>query len=436
VHADLIICNSMKDEVHVPLAPVFALQRKAPSVAGLKDVQAVVQQSLAALRIPTAKIRGKSIAVTAGSRGIDRLPEVVRAACIWLKSEGASPFIVPAMGSHGGGTSEGQRQVLEKYGVTPEFTGAEIRSAIEPASLGSTPEGIEVYMDRNASEADAVLVLNRVKPHTDFSGNIESGVVKMMVVGLGKALGAQEIHRWSRKIGFEPCLRAVCAKVLSSGKVLCGLALIENEFHQIAQIYASVPEGIIAQEEKALTIARRLVPRIPFPELDLLVVDELGKNISGSGMDTKVIGRGLPSIPPEAPHIRVIYARDLTRETEGNAAGVGLADLIHDRLYRKIDYQKTFLNVRTSLNLPLAQVPMHCPSDRDAFDFALGYMGSPGPEHQRSVWIRNTVSLDRIACSQALAAEAAKLDGWHLEPEPLVPQFDRDGDVCSPLPGC
>ncbi|HET7215063.1 MAG TPA: DUF362 domain-containing protein [Terriglobia bacterium] len=426
----------MKDEVHVPLAPLLALQREAPRVAGLKDIQLAVQQSLAALQIPTAKVRGKKIGITAGSRGIDRLPEVVRAACLWLKSEGATPFIVPAMGSHGGGTSEGQRQVLEKYGVTPEFTGAEICSAIEPASLGTTPEGIEVYIDRNAYEADAVLVLNRVKPHTDFSGNIESGVVKMIAVGLGKAVGAQEVHRWSRQIGFEPCLRAVCAKVLSSGKILCGLALIENEFHQIAQVYASAPEGITAQEEKALIIAKQLVPRIPFPELDLLVVDELGKNISGSGMDTKVIGRGLPSIPPEAPHICVIYARDLTRETEGNAAGVGLADLIHDRLYRKIDYQKTFLNVRTSLNLPLAQVPMHCPSDRDAFDFALGYLGSPGPEQQRSVWIRNTVSLDRIACSQALAAEASKLDGWHLEPEPLIPQFDREGNVCSPLQGC
>ena len=426
----------MKDDVHVPLPPMFALQRKAPSVAALKDVQEAVRQSLAALQIPTARIRGKKIAVTAGSRGIDRLPEVVRAVCLWLKSEGAAPFIVPAMGSHGGGTSDGQRQVLEKYGVTPEFTGAEIRSSIEPASLGSTPEGIEVYMDQNAFQADAVLVLNRVKPHTDFSGNIESGVVKMMVVGLGKALGAQEIHRWSRKIGFEPCLRAVSARILSTGKILCGLALVENEFHRIAHVFASLPEAIIAQEEKALAIAKRLVPRIPFPELDLLVVDELGKNISGSGMDTKVIGRGLPSIPPEAPHIRVIYARDLTRETEGNAEGVGLADLIHDRLYQKIDYHKTFLNVRTSLNLPLAQVPMHCPSDRDAFDFALGYLGSPGPEQQRSVWIRNTVSLDRIACSQALTAQASKMDGWRLEPEPLVPQFDRDANVCSPLQGC
>lgn len=426
----------MGSDVHIPLSPIFLLQRTEASAAAIQDVQPVVVQSLSALQIPAARIRGRRIAVTVGSRGIDRLPELVRAVCLWLTGQGATPFVVPAMGSHGGGTSEGQRRVLEQYGVTPEFIGAEIRSSMEPASLGSTPEGVEVFMDRNAYEADAVLVMNRVKPHTDFSGNIESGVLKMMAIGLGKALGAQEAHRWSRKIGFETCLRAISAKILATGKILCGLALVENEFHEIAHIYASLPEGIVAQEENALRIAKRLVPRIPFPELHLLIVDELGKNVSGSGMDTKVIGRGLPSAPPEAPHIRVIYARDLTKETEGNAAGVGLADVIHERLYRKIDYSKTFLNVRTSLNLPLARFPMHCPSDRDAFDFALGYLGSPPPEQQRIVWIRNTVNLARIGCSQALASEVSGLDGWRLQAESLSPGFDREGNICSPLQQC
>ena len=425
----------MNSDVHIPLSPMFLLQRTA-SAAAIQDLQPAVVQSLSALRIPAARIRGLRIAVTAGSRGIDRLPELIRAVCLWLAAQGATPFVVPAMGSHGGGTAEGQRRVLEQYGVTPEFIGAEIRSAMEPASLGSTPEGIEVFMDRNAYQADAVLVMNRVKPHTDFSGNIESGVLKMMAIGLGKALGAQEAHRWSRKIGFEACLRAISARILASGKILCGLALVENEFHKIAHIYASLPEGIVAQEENALTIAKRLVPRIPFSDLHLLIVDELGKNVSGSGMDTKVIGRGLPSVPPEAPHIRVIYARDLTRETEGNAAGVGLADVIHERLYRKIDYSKTFINVRTSLNLPLARFPMHCPSDRDAFDFALGYLGSPPPEQQRIVWIRNTVNLTRIGCSRVFASEAARLDGWRLQPEPLIPGFDGEGNICSPLQQC
>lgn len=426
----------MDGDVHIPVGPIFALQRTAASVPAVQDVEAALQQSLSALQIPAAKLRGRRIAITAGSRGIDRMAELVRAVCLWLKSQGAAAFIVPAMGSHGGGTSVGQQRVLEQYGVTQEFTGAEIRSSMETASLGSTPQGIEVFMDRNAHDADAVLVMNRVKPHTDFSGNVESGVLKMMTVGLGKAAGAQELHRWSREIGFEPCLRAMADKILASGKILCGVALVENEFHQIAHLSASLSQGIVAQEEKALALAKRLVPRIPFRDLDVLIVDELGKNISGSGMDTKVIGRGLPSVPAEAPRIRAIYARDLTEESEGNAAGVGLADLIHEKLFRKIDYQKTFLNVRTSLNLPLAQIPLYCPCDRDALDFALGYLGSPRPEQQRIAWIRNTLELDRIGCSQALASEASKLDGWSLEPQPVVPQFDRDGNTCSPLQGC
>ena len=402
----------------------------------MKAVETAVEQSLSSLRLPAARLRGRRIAVTVGSRGIDRLAEVARAVCSWLKAQGATAFLVPAMGSHGGGTAEGQRRVLEQYGITPEFTGAEIRSSMETASLGRTPQGIEVFLDQNAFAADAILVVNRVKPHTDFSGDIESGVVKMMAVGLGKAVGAEQVHRWSRQIGFEACLRAMAATILATGKILCGLALIENEFHQIAHVGASLPEGIVAQEEKALAMAKRIVPRIPFGEMDLLVVDELGKNISGSGMDTKVIGRGLPSYPPEAPRIRAIYARDLTEESEGNAAGVGLADVIHEKLYSKIDYQKTFLNVRTSLNLPLARVPLHCPSDRDALDFALGYLGSSPPEQQRLVWIRNTLELDRIACSRALLPEASKLEGWRLETESLLHQFDRDGNTCSPFQGC
>ncbi len=426
----------MNGEVHVPLSPLFALQRTAPGLAGLQDIETAIRESLADLRLPAARLRGRRIAVTVGSRGIDRLPEVARAVCSWLKAEGATAVLVPAMGSHGGGTAEGQRRVLEQYGVTPEFTGAKICSSMETASLGRTPQGVEICLDQNAFAADAILVVNRVKPHTDFSGQIESGVVKMMAVGLGKAVGAEEVHRWSRQIGFETCLRAIAEKILASGKILCGLALIENEFHQIAHMCASLPEGIVAQEEKALAMAKRIVPRIPFSELDLLVVDELGKNISGSGMDTKVIGRGLPSFPPEAPRIRTIYARDLTTESEGNAAGVGLADLIHEKLYSKIDYQKTFLNVRTSLNIPLARIPLHCPSDRDALDFALGYLGGPPPEQQRVVWIRNTLELDRIACSHALVPDASKLEGWRVERESLQLHFDHTGDTCSPFQCC
>lgn len=397
----------------------------------LRDLRAEIYHRLSSLSLPSERLRNKKIAVTVGSRGIANLKETVRAICDWLKSQGAIPFAVPTMGSHGGATAEGQRRVLEEYGVTADFIGAEVRSSMETVPLGATPEDFQVFMDRNAHEADSILVMNRVKPHTDFSGRIESGVLKMMVIGLGKVDGAREAHRWSWKYGFESTIRAVSAKVLASGKILCGVGVIENELHQIAQVRAALPEGIVAQEEDALETARRLVPRIPFSALDLLIVDEMGKNISGTGMDTKVIGRGVEPFPPEAPHIRVIYARDLTPETEGNAAGVGLANLIHERLYRKIDYQKTFINTRTSLNLALARIPMYSPTDRDALDFALGYLGSPKPEDQRLVWVRNTLSLGRIAVSENLAREAASLGNWQLTPETRTPEFDSAGNFVS-----
>jgi hypothetical protein len=319
---------------HIPLSPIQFLERAAPSVPGLDNLDLEIHRSLSCLKIPPEKLRGRKIAITVGSRGIASLFEVTRAVCDWLRKQGALPFVFPAMGSHGGATAEGQCEVLENYGITNNSISAEIRSSMESVSLGSTPEGFGVFMDRNAFEADAVLVMNRVKPHTDFSGRIESGLLKMMAIGLGKAEGAREAHRWFRKYGFESVIRSMSEKVLGSGKILCGLALIENEVHQIAEVRASLPGEIVAHEESSLRIARALVPRIPFPKIDVLIVDEIGKNISGTSMDTKIIGRGLDAaqMPPEAPQVRIIYARDLTAVSEGNATGVGLANLIHERL--------------------------------------------------------------------------------------------------------
>ena len=335
------------------------------------------------------------------------------------------------MGSHGGSTAQGQREVLKGYGVTRDTIGAEICSSMDTVSLGLTSQGFEVFMDRNAFEADAILVMNRIKPHTDFSGTIESGLLKMMTIGLGKATGACEAHRWFWKYGFEAVIRSMSDRVLASGKILCGLALIENEFHETTEVRASLPGQIVAQEEASLIIARGLVPRIPFPNIDLLIVDEIGKNISGTGMDTKIIGRGIETrqMPLEAPQVRVIYARDLTAESEGNATGIGLADLIHRRLYRKMDYEKTAVNVRTSLNLTMGRIPLHCGSDREAIELALGYLGSPGLEEQRTVWIQNTLSLGRIGVSEGLAREATSLEGWRLTPQTLVPEFDSAGNL-------
>jgi len=423
----------MSNNGRIPIDAFRLLERTSPTVPGLPDLEGEIRQALTGLAIPPERLAGRRIAVTAGSRGIANLKEIVKAACGWLKAQGAHPFVVPAMGSHGGATAEGQRLILEEYGVTPEAVGAEIKSGMATAPLGKTPEGFQVCMDRNAWEADSVLVLNRIKPHTDFSGSIESGLMKMMAVGLGKRDGAAETHRWSRKYGNERVIRAIAGVTLSTGKILCGLAVAENEMHQIAIVRAALPEGIVATEEEILPVARSLVPQLPFSKCHLLVVDEMGKNISGTGMDTKVVGRGARPLPVEAPEIGLIYVRDLTAESDGNAIGVGLVDVIHERFYRKIDLTKMYMNARTSLNPLMARVPMHLPSDREALDYILAILGGPGPAEQRIIWIRNTLELNRVAVSASFAREADAIGNWRLLPEEFSLHFDSGGNLVSPF---
>ena len=419
----------MKTDGHIPLASFYLLERTGPSLAKLDDLSRSIVATLEGLGIAPEKLRGKRIAVAVGSRGIASLKDIVSTVCGWLKAQGAQPFVFPAMGSHGGATAEGQRKILEGYGVTEAALGVEIRSSMETVLLGTTPEGFKVFMDRNAWESDGVVVVNRIKPHTDFSGKIESGLLKMMTIGMGKLEGATEGHRRSWKYGFETTIRSVSAKVLASGKILFGLAVVENELHQIAAARAALPEDLVAQEESTLQLARTLVPRIPFPALHLLVVDEMGKNVSGTGMDTKVIGRGVELPPGEAPTISMIYVRDLTRDSGGNAVGMGSADVIHERLYQKIDFEKTYLNARTALHPAGGRLPIHLPSDREAFDLTLGHLGSPEPGEQKIVWIRNTLALDRIAISAPLAREAARLPRWRLLETTHSADFDADGNL-------
>lgn len=416
-----------------PLEPLRILERTEASMPALADLEGEVRKALGELRFPPEKLVDRQIAVTAGSRGIANLREIVKGVCGWLKAQGAHPFVIPAMGSHGGATGEGQQAILSDYGITHESVGAEIRSDMATVRLGQTSEGFQVYVDRNAWEADAIVALNRIKPHTNFSGAIESGLLKMITVGLGKRNGAQETHRWSKQFGYEQVIRAISAFTLSRGKILCGLGIVENEFHQTAVLRAARAEGLVAMEEATLPLARSLVPRLPISNLHLLVVDEMGKNVSGAGMDTKIIGRGVDLRPGEAPEIRQIYVRDLTAESEGNAIGVGLADTIHERLYRKVDLNKMYVNAQTSLSARSASLPMHFPSDRAALDFAVAAAGSPVPGEQRIVWIRNTLALNRIAVSTSFAEQVASLAGWQLGKGECSLQFDNRGNLASPL---
>jgi hypothetical protein len=416
---------------HLPISSFRLLERSCASVPKLDALQEEILGALGDLQLPAEKLHGKRIAVSVGSRGIRDVAKVVRTICGWLRDSGAEPFVFPGMGSHGGGTADGQRKILEEYGVTAQEVGAEIRASMESVNLGTTPDGFTAYMDRNAWVADGVLVMNRVKPHTGFSGKIESGLLKMIAVGMGKVEGAREVQRWGRRYGNEKVIRSVADRVLASGKILAGLAVIENELQEICAVRAARPEGLVTQEEAALEFARPLVPRIPFPEFQLLIVDQMGKNIAGTGMDTKTIGRGVELPPGEAPKIRLIYVRDLTPESAGNATGIGMADLIHERLYRKVDWERTRLNARTALNPIMARLPMHVSSDREALDLALGVVGSPEPDNQQIVWIRDTLRLNRIAISEALVSDTAGLKGWQLLPQASLPQFDRDANLAG-----
>ncbi len=415
------------------LAQLYWLERSVPRVPAIRGIEGEIGRALDALALPSANFSGRSIAVTAGSRGIASFREAVRGICSWLKRQGAHPFVVPAMGSHGGATAAGQRQILAGYGVTPDFIGAEVVASMETVSLGRTPEGFETFMDRAAADAGGILVLNRIKPHTSFSGKIESGLLKMIAVGLGKAEGAREFHRLARRHGWEPVLRAMADKAIGAGKVIAGVGLIENQFHEVCSVRAARAEAIPETEEEALLEARALVPRFPFEKLDLLVVDEIGKNVSGTGMDTKVIGRGVALAAGEAPEIRLIYARDLTAKSQGNALGVGLADFISERLYRRADLEKTYINVRTSLNFPLARLPMYFPNDRAAIESALAALGGPGAATQRLAWIRNTQRLNCLLVSEAVADELRASRDWRVLPEAYAMSFDADGNLISPL---
>jgi hypothetical protein len=409
-------------------ASFYLLQRTGETMPGIADPAAEVVTALESLRLGPEQLRGKQIAVAAGSRGIVSLREIIRAACHWLRAQGAIPFVFPAMGSHGGATDAGQRAVLADYGVVPDFVGAEVRSSMETVRAGQTPDGFPVFIDRLAWESDGVLVINRVKPHTHFSGKIESGLLKMIAIGMGKHQGAQQYHQLAARHGFEPVVRSILATVLASGKILGGLAIVENSRHQAAAIRAAAPGELAALDEAMLVLAKALVPRLPFPSLHLLIVDEIGKNVSGTGMDAKVIGRAGDLPEPGAPRIELIYARDLTSETAGNGLGVGLADLIHERLYRKLDVEKMYVNARTSLNPWVARIPMWFRSDREALDFALRTLGGLAPADQRVAWIRNTLSLDRILVSEALAREAAGLSGWQVDAEEHDLGYDDSGD--------
>lgn len=398
------------------------------------DPAEAVRAAMESIRPLLSQIpRGAPVAVTGSSRGIDRIADVVRAACAVLQEAGASPFVVPAMGSHAGATAEGQRRLLAESGVTEEGIGAPIVSSMETVSLGRTPEGIEVFMDRAAWESGRVLVLNRVKTHTDFDGEVESGLMKMMAVGLGKVEGARSFHTHSMNVGFDTAILTMGRHILTTGRILAGVGLVENEGHKLCQIASAPALELEALDRRLLLRARALGAKLPFSALDLLIVDEIGKNISGAGMDPKVIGRSVHSDhePRGVKHgtsIRRIYIRDLTPESAGNAVGIGLADVMHGRIKEKIDFNVTYTNASTALAFRAVRMPMAFFSDHAALEFLLRSLGSPSPDVIRVAWIHNTLSLTSFLATPGCASDLADNPNYEVGPAAML-KFDKGGNL-------
>jgi hypothetical protein len=344
-----------------------------------------------------------TIAIGVGSRGVANLAEIVRSTVDTLRGWSLSPFIVPAMGSHGGATAQGQRQLLEDYGVTADAMGCDIRSSMDAVALDRGDLAHELFMDRHAHGADGVVLINRIKPHTDFHGSYESGLAKMAVIGLGKERQAIEMHRFGVP-GLRDGIPRAAARVLASGKIIAAIGIVENAYDETMAIEALPASQVLAREPALLEIARANMPVLPVPALDVLIVDQLGKNISGTGMDTNVIGRmriaGEPE--PASPRIRAIMVSDLTTPSHGNATGTGLADVITRRLFDKIDVGVTYTNVFTSGFPERGKMPIVAPTDADAYACAVRACGPIEPGAERIARIRDTLHLSEVYVSAAV----------------------------------
>jgi hypothetical protein len=397
------------------------------------DIPETVRFEIAKIKPHEIIAPGKSVAITAGSRGIANLAVVLAELVSELKKIGAKPFLVPAMGSHGGATAEGQKKILEHYGITEEAMGAPIKSSMEVVNIGTTSDGVPVQVDKNASQADHTVVVNRVKPHTDFKGEIESGLMKMMAIGLGKQKSADHYHNVFIRLGYYHVLTTVAREVIKQCPIAFGLAIVENQKDE-TEIIQAIPAGEIEATERELLIkAKDLLASIPFDPIDLLIVDQMGKDISGAGMDQNVIARTVMRFHqvPSHPKITRIFVRDFTPKTDGNATGLGNADFTTRRLVDKINTHISYMNAITSSCPEAVRIPPYFDSDQEAIETALNTVGDIPPQKARIVHILNTLKLEEMMISEALLPEAEQLDKVSIIGSPDQMKFDAQGNLIS-----
>ncbi len=419
-----------------PLPRVFKIRQKIASPR-LADVEKEMNTQIDRFGLAEKVKPGERIAITAGSRGIRDKAKVLKVIATRLKALGAKPFIVPCMGSHGGATADGQVKMLYHLGITEEFVGAPIVSSMEVKEIGRTSFGTPVLIDKNICEqADKIIVVNRIKPHTDFDHEVESGISKMIIIGMGKHKGALMAHRLTIKHGFATMFKEVLPVIRKALPFFFGVGIIENQYDQTASLHLLGPQNFYEGEKALLVKAREIMPRLPFKQMDVLVVDEIGKNISGAGMDPNVTGRlfFIGSPPLKEPKITRIFVRDLTPETEGNAIGIGFADYTTTRLVKKIDPVPTAINAITGMGPECGRIPISFDKDQDALQSAYDNSGVIDPKDLRLVWIKNTLEMEYLWASEPLLKEAKANSDIEVLSGPQEVPFDKNGNMVVEWP--
>lgn len=396
------------------------------------DIHGTVQRELGQAGFASRLRPGARVAIGIGSRGIANIATIARAVVDFWKSQRMQPFIFPAMGSHGAATAEGQADVLAHYGIHEATMDCPVISDLDVVSLGRSAEGLEAFMDRNAYNADGVMLVGRVKWHTDYAGKIESGLFKMMAIGLGKFAGAQRYHTYAYKMGLEAVIRSVGRQVLKSGKILGGLAILEDANHNTGKL-AAVPVEVMEQrEEQLLAEVKSWQGHIPVPAVDILILDEIGKNISGAGMDTKVVNRsvnGLYNPWPNTPIIQRVFVRDISDISYGNGVGLGMADVVHDRLLEQIDWVPTRINSLTASTPAAIRTPAHFPTDRECLERIMPTVGKFEMTDVTFCRIRNTMVLSPALVSGNLLDVVRANPIAEIVEGPLPFEFNEEGNL-------
>jgi hypothetical protein len=403
--------------------PPLTKVRQRLSPEHIADVPGSIRTGIAALGdIPRIK-PGAKIAVTGGSRGIADIVPILRTVVDELKVRGAEPFLIPAMGSHGGATPEGQIEMMAGYGMTEDAIGCPVRATMEVVTLGTTPSGIPVYYDKMASEADGVVVVNRIKAHTAFRGEVESGITKMIAVGMGKRHGAEQMH----SVGLGPHVIEAAEVTLAAANIAFAVHIVENAYEQVHTIRVTRPDAIVDTDRELLKLANGLLPRVPFDPLDVLIVDTMGKNISGTGMDPNIIGMWRRLGGPRVPDFTRIVILDLTPETHGNAMGIGFADFTTRRVFDQIDHYALMMNAITAENINAAKIPLIRDNDVDAVEWAVRSALRGVDRPPRIARVHSTLHLDTLAISPALMDEARASDNIEIVGDATPLQADDEG---------